>query len=500
MNEIGLLIQALIRDNPHETLTRDRKFLEYAYKHLRDEPFADTMRSILYYDQRLGKCPDTLVSLLQFVQSNFDKKEYFEQKGKIIEEEITELQSDKTPVGEVAILMEAVYQQGLEAHSSNAYMVAAQIVSGGMEHPKTKEKGKLAAEQYLHEEKEKMVIKGPKVISGDLKTNADHIQNIFDSYILSDSSRIFTKFGTIDTCVIGRRQPNRWIGILGYTNHGKSLLLLSLIYNMAMSGKNVLLVPREVSVDEAYMQLAYLHASNFPELELCSRAKWIEAGSTLDPKFDTNMKKVIRDLKNGTLLQGKIIVEPLESWGEIEEYMQATVDQVDYDVLAIDYFTHLMVKGRDEVEEHKKDFRKAQMLTRNGIRNDKSGLVIVTPLQANKKGHDEAAKQEGDKIGEYQSLGAIDWYTQAAQDMDMVISVWFEGDNLKEVTPPNLMLRCMKARGGPLFAAHKVELNETLGYICDKGTTIKVSSENITSNMTDSEANYLLYPTDGYIE
>jgi hypothetical protein len=126
-------------------------------------------------------------------------------------------------------------------------------------------------------------------------------------------------------------------------------------------------------------------------------------------------------------------------------------------------FDEMGKRGLDPIEAKKQVFRKAQMLSQN-FRNGK-GLVVITPLQANKDGMDKAAKREGDDCGVYESLAAVDWYTQAAQDMDTVISVWHDANLQMQKL---MKLSCLKTKGH-FFPTHLANLDERTMYTHDPG-------------------------------
>lgn len=258
-------------------------------------------------------------------------------------------------------------------------------------------------------------------------------------------------------------------------------------------------VPRESSVEEAWMNIIWLHHSKVcPDRPIAKREEWMRVGANVGIEKLKTIEIILEDLREGNTIPGKIVVYPCSSWEAVEEKLHQTNSKYQYDVLAIDYFAHLETeggrKGESDIDKHKRSLRKAQNLTLNGIENDKKGLVIVTPLQANKKGYEEAAKREGDKYGVYESLMAVEWFTQAAQDMDCVMSVWFEGDSCTEVEPKQMIVHCLKGRMNMRFPTHRLKIHSDTGLLYDyhKTETIKVS-DGSADNLSNKDLEDVMY-------
>lgn len=306
-----------------------------------------------------------------------------------------------------------------------------------------------------------------KPIQGEWLENLDHVEkSLLDVLHQPEQRRILTGFRAIDnSVVIGPTESIRFIGILGYTNHNKSSVLLTMLYNMARSGKRILLVPREFSAEEAWQRLTWQHAEFFPHLNLPSLQQWKLHPETVTSEQQKNMRMLLDDLRSRRTIKGSIEVINASKWEQIVDYLQAS--EQPYDVLAIDYIGHLETEGRsqDRHEQVKAIFRQAQQLSRDYLQ--KRGLVVITPLQANKEGVRKVDEQEDEEWGDYQgNLSAVEWYSQAAQDMDLVIGVFQKGilqeQNLIKVS-------CAKSRN-IYFPAHIVKADPRTRYIRDQNT------------------------------
>jgi hypothetical protein len=497
MDEVGLLVKALIRENAYDLLVENRKYLEFANTVLEGDHSTKALHALMACADSIHKCPENIDSILHFVQSNrLNIKEFG--KSEAFDDQLRDILADKEESKvSSSILVNMVYYKAYNARVADIYSQAGRIASGSVDNPSTKERGPNAAQEYIAEAMQKVVVKTPNDVGGDLVENLDYMQEYINSFIIGNSKRVYTGFQKVDDItLIGPKQRNRWIGILGYTHHGKSLLLTTMLYNMAMRGANVMLVPRESSVEEAWMNIIWLHHNKVcPDRPIAKREDWMRVGAGVGTEKLKTIEMIIQDLREGNTLPGKIVVFPCNSWEDVEDKLHQTNKKYKFDVLAIDYFAHLEAKGggknESDIDKHKRSLRKAQMLTLNGIENDKEGLVIITPLQANKKGYEEAAKQEGDDYGIYKSPMAVEWFTQAAQDMDCIMSVWFEGDSCTEVDPKQMILHCMKGRMNMRFKTHRLKIHKDTGllYDFDAATeTVRVndgSADNLSSKDLD---------------
>jgi hypothetical protein len=495
MDEIGLLVKAIVQEQPYDLLIENRKYLEFAISVLGDDHSTKALAAVLEYADALHECPKNIDSVIHFVMTNAGHQQAFE-KSNEFESQLADIADDDEEDTNLSahLLVDTVYQKAYDARLSDIYNLASKIATGAVKNTHTKETGPKAADEYILKEKELLIVKQPQTIEGDLVENIDHVENHIDSYMEGDSKRVYTGLRSIDQSTLIGSKSLRWIGILGYTHHGKSLLLSTILYNMALHGANIMLCPRESSVEEAWMTFVWLHAKKVcPNAPLASRAEWMREGAMVGTEKYNTIKAVIKDLRNGDSIPGKIVVFGCRSWEEIEEKLLQTNKKYDYDVLAIDYFAHLDMDGGSkkdsDIDKYKKAFRKAQILSIDGINNNKKGIVVITPLQANRKGYEAAADREGDEYGTYDSLNAVEYYTQAAQDMDCVMSVWMEGDKYENATPQKMKVCCMKARVGMKFVTHDLEIDASTGKVCDPDTRINesVNKDRTMGTMSDED-------------
>jgi KaiC/GvpD/RAD55 family RecA-like ATPase len=457
------LVRILIRDNPHDVLVPLRDRLERALDWLGDSsPYQTAALCTLWYDRKYGRFPDSFDTLRSYIGLNPDSKKNLVHAEAIVLPELDELAALFTPLPNLDFLVTATVEAGRVAYYIGTYKLAQAIANGSMEWPKKDGKSGIdAARQWVQHRQERDIFVGGKTLDGGWVEHAPEISKMLDDHLdNAERYRIYTGFQKIDDHVVIGPKNQRWIGILGYTSHGKSAFLLAMIYNMARAGHRVLLVPREFSADEAWLRLTFMHSEHVEHGDMGSLDQWVLRPSTVteDQRIAKNL--VLKDLQDRVTLKGGIDVKQLARWEEIVDHLEANKKRWGHDVLAVDYLAHLEVEGRDQMEAKKQLFRKAQMLSMDY--NNGEGLVVITPLQANKKGMEDAAAREGALKGVYENLGAVDWFTQAAQDMSLVLSVWHE-DN-KDV---DFKIHCLKSKG-QTFPDHLVYLNPETRYIADQ--------------------------------
>jgi hypothetical protein len=299
-------------------------------------------------------------------------------------------------------------------------------------------------------------------LDGDWVKNLDHVEDELLKVIDDgEKNRILTGFRHIDDVVTIGPGHTSYIGILGRTNHGKTAYLLTMVYNMVCAGRRVLLVPLEATVTETWTRLAFMHASQFSDIDMPSYSDWLAHPERVTPAQVSDMQIIMQDLRSGVGVAGSLDVVSASDWASIMDRLEASKEP--YDVLAVDYIAHLNTTGRDQKEELSGIFRKAQSLTFSY--NCGRGIVVITPLQANKEGAVEADKAEGDDWGCYTDPKAIDWFTSASHDMGLIIGVWQKAW-LKDSN--QIKVSCTKAKG-PYFEPHYVRCDPKTRYLHDDG-------------------------------
>src|SRR6201998_3865927 len=480
MDEVGLLVRAIIREKPYDLLLESRGELNFANKVLEGDHSTKALEAVLDCIDKTGECPPNIATVVRFIQNNehFTKEYektagYEEQLNAIAELNTIESEEDNLELG-AATLIDNIYTRAYNKGYAFIHLEASKIAVGAHTNPHTKESGPEAAKEYIHKEEANLYVRGAKYVHGDLKENLDYVEEQINSYIKAgDTKRLYTGFKHIDNItLIGRKQPIRWIGILGYTNHGKSLLLNTMLYNIACEVSNVMLCPLEQTIDYTYMSFVWLHYRKVcPDRKLIPLSEWQKLGSLVGHDVWKTVQMIIEDLRHGTTLKGKLVIESAKSWKDVEDKLRLTNKRNKYDVLAVDYIGHLNVvggnKGESETDKHNRDFSAAMELARDGVDNDKTGLVVITPPQAGKKHWEAVREKEGDNYGVYDSPAAVDFYTKAAHDLDCLIGLWHEGDTCLASDPRQMIVYCLKARFNMKFPKFRLALSPESGLLYD---------------------------------
>jgi hypothetical protein len=154
--------------------------------------------------------------------------------------------------------------------------------------------------------------------------------------------------------------------------------------------------------------------------------------------------------------------------------------------LYVDYLAHLDCPGhRDQREGIRDVYRMAQALSQNYERG--RGLVVVTPVQANKAAEKTAAEPEAPlEKGIYREgdIGAIEYHTDAGRGMDALIGVW-SGPGFRE--HGLVRISCIKSRQmffAPFFM--KVdEASQMMDYMSDHRAADAFSGRSSTEHASD---------------
>lgn len=371
--------------------------------------------------------------------------------------------------GSMAQVLDDYTYAGRCAHYVHGFQKAAAIVTMGTEgDPRRKQrdlKGPDDAMEFIREHASGDFTVPSSAPEGAWRANADlGAEALIDGLNDTIKARCYTGFKHIDDAVaIGPKHSIKYIGILGFTNHGKSMLLRSMIYNMAKAGKRVLFVAREDTALNTWTQLSFLHSYERRDLHIPPVNVWRNQPQKVTKQEQDNLVLLVDDLQHGSSVPGEIVVKTLAKWPDIVQELEVGLNGKPYDVLALDYLAHLDtgLTGPKMHDEYKRLFKQAQKIAidyKSG-----RGLVVITPLQANKAGMKAADDAEDEDWGIYPDLGSVEQYTDSVRDMDLVISLWHKG----ELKDRNMMkLACLKSREN-FFEPHFVRIDRRTRMVMD---------------------------------
>lgn len=335
----------------------------------------------------------------------------------------------QVPYTDLGIYLDRRISDAEKLKVTRALDIAGQIVVGSvlMKEKKANYAGPRDALKYFQSQiQDGLLFSQRKTPGGDTATKgAVSLLDRFDVACRGQQGQIETGMPPLDEAMsIGHAHGNRikYLGIAGFSGHGKSTLLFSMVYAAAAQGNRVLLVPRECSVEQAWDHLIYLHAHHIGLAEKLPPMKQFLRPRHARAEYRKVYEDVIADFHAQKL---HIEVRADNTWAEVEVSVQSHIDD-PYDLLAVDYLAHLNLPAdtRSGYENASilEYYRRAQALSQD-YENGR-GLVIWTPLQTSKTQATKAG--EGDLLakGVYRDIGCLEQHTSAGRDLDGLIGIW----------------------------------------------------------------------------
>ena len=373
----------------------------------------------------------------------------------------------------LATKIEEFSRDRLETTLKNAIVinsVGADIAVPGKKGEKRKVKGPEDALTYIVERMESGAFGnvGTAPTHGSLQENAGYVLERYEQ--LADPSntanrRILTGLAGIDSHV--KLRKGQFLGLLGYAGHGKTRFGRSVMYNAALAGNNILHFTLEQTYEEELNRYACIHSYH---TNWGKDAKGESRGVSIAALEDNALtaaawnflkKEVIPDLLSGKTVPGNISIrQPTEgtTWDAVKTLIRIQDRQVPMDAVLVDYLTMCSTSGRknskEEMEEVIQDAKNFAMTFRGN-----EGLLLCTPVQANRDGWEDAKKHGG----RYE-LNSIYMYSQFERALDVLLSVYSDDDLDHE---KKVILGICKHRRGKLFPPYKAGVIHGCGAFRD---------------------------------
>jgi hypothetical protein len=295
------------------------------------------------------------------------------------------------------------------------------------------------------------------------------------------SDRILTGFPHIDNHLVITKKSNQFIGIMGFMNDGKSTLLLTMLYNMACLGKNIILWVKEADPMMVWVRLAFLHSYRYrDEFELPSIQSFQDKSASQEDL--ANLNRILVDIENRVGIPGLFDVKCLTDWDTLVAHLNANQKNNQYDVCGIDYLTRLEIPGGDPANFDKNIvgyIHKAFDLSRNF--DEGRGLIVASPVQINRTGYKDAKKKkEGEKKHDVTS---INQHSDFFRDMDFIISI-FSDEIMKRAG--DLLIETQKVRDGVYPPSARVRIDENSRYVGASAAQIDARIQNTIERKTAS--------------
>ncbi len=241
-------------------------------------------------------------------------------------------------------------------------------------------------------------------------------------------------------------QPGELALLVGFTNEGKTHLVVQLAWNAAvMQGRNVVLLTTETVHSQVRRRLIARH-SCLPAFDIDGgngiNSRAIKNG-TLSEAGKRQFAAVVDDFTRnpgyGTVWISQ--VPSMASMGYVESKCARLNRQFPIDLVVLDYLALLRAerKRNTDREEYANNLKRAKQLATTF--NDGRGVPFVSPWQVSR-----LARAEAEKVGYYTSSAVTSETSEASNTPDQLISLLAPLDNESRVAP--VRLQVMKHRDG----------------------------------------------------
>jgi hypothetical protein len=347
---------------------------------------------------------------------------------------------------------------------------AKHIVSGGIANPDNRKGlpplpdlvGTRDSMNYLMKKFQNgILINDVRADGGLLSEFKDRIQITYDKNKTDRmNGQLFIPTGIplIDQHMGGLRRKEM-TGVLGYVGQRKTAVLRTMGYNAAKAGFRVLHIPLESDFEEeltAY-NVIHAHSGQYQAMGKLTRRRY-DAGQLSDEEYSEFMSKVIDDFAK-KVGKNLIVYDPKASrtWADV----CAVIERENYihplDLVVIDYLTVLGdPTARDAMAAKILMIQDAKQMALN---TGERGFALVTPVQGNRKGYDEAQANDG----AWETTG-IAQHSELDKSLDNCLYV-FTNDEIS--ASGQLKMGSCKHRRGPNIPATFVPFNVSAGMVAN---------------------------------
>lgn len=317
---------------------------------------------------------------------------------------------------------------------NRALQIAGQITLGSYKFNEPKDtvmKGPRDAIKYLLKRiQEGILLDDQRAEGGLVAETIDRLEGdyeIAEAERLNDTLFIPTGITPIDNNIGGLRRKEL-NGILGYVAQRKSGAARTIAYNAARAGRRVLHIPLESDCKEEETIYAVMFAQ---DMGLCTIDSTINKRNVERALLSPGDRKVFFD----TVIPGfkecyarNIVLRAptSRSWQEVKSIIELENQKFPLDLVVIDYLTLLSTPGaRDDIADKVMIVQDAKQLAMNI--NNKRGLCLLSPVQGNRDGFNEAQSNGG-----AWQASKIYKYSEIEKSLDNCLYVWFNDEMAKE--------------------------------------------------------------------
>jgi hypothetical protein len=332
------------------------------------------------------------------------------------------------------VLIEEVITKGRIENQKFIYQCGVDILIQGPS--QLDEKGKKKnptgpddAKRYVLQELAKDIVISGDAVSGSMQQNAASIaQYLSDIYNADDKDRILTGFSQLDEAFLIGKRFMKFIGIMGFSNEGKSLFTRTLAYNFALQGHKTLYVTLEgEDALDCLTKFAFLHACNFQGQKCPLKVKGHENCTFDMPSYENwKLKQVTREqyehvdfvlvcLKHHDVPIYVHDRKTINTWEQIE----AAVESEGYEVVVIDY---IGILATPDAKAKDRDFVIDAIYNKASELCGKKSVIVMSPLQVNREGKRQADSKDPHQERIY-SMVHVAKFSSAYQAMDVILAV-----------------------------------------------------------------------------
>jgi hypothetical protein len=440
---------------------------------IKHEPAGELLQSIIFYARKYNSLPDRkgVIDAATELQSKGATSGY----GDLVKMQLASVdeiiaESKKPPVQDIPtdinVLIEATINAArklwhIQNGSTYAYMSNGNSEVKG-EDNKMRKSTPDDAMAWMRKQWTADLTRFMPRPAGFLDENTEHIYAEIELMkIANNSDRIYTGFKHIDDTLVISKKLRPFIGIMGFANDGKTTVLNTMLYNMAMQGKTVALFSKEHDPLECWVGFAFLHSYKY-------RKEFILPSLTAFQKREVEQEdwehlgRIVEDIKGGKNIPGRIDVQRLTDWDTLTTHLKANHERARYDVCAVDYLTRIDIpwgKPQFKNQDMATQIGMAQALTRDF--NNGEGIVFMTPIQINRTGYSQAKKKkDGEKKHD---LTGVSQHSEFYQDMDFIISI-FRDDVMK--LGDTLLMETQKVRGAAFPPSAALAIDNLSRTVC----------------------------------
>ena len=343
-------VAACAREDQHQMLVRYRPKLEWSFQKLAlyndDESMAELCKVVMDYDAQFGHTPSLKELSEYWLLRGHQPNEFgFDTENlRFLQEEIETLVKENdiaiTEVSKIEPLIMGIIDSARKAFHRAAGKTYSSLASGSVDVGKHDPRRATIndAMAYIRDMWAKDLPDMIPQLSGPLDENKAAICEVLDAFRNSvGSERLVTGLESVDATIPITRTMRPMVGIMGHAHSGKTTLLTSMAYNTALSGRNIAIFSKEHQAQSVWTALALLHSHQYrDEFVIPGLSKW-QNGQVTDERDMHNMARVLRDIEERKTLPGRVDVQPLKSWDQVVQHLEANDNIYRYDAVFIDY-------------------------------------------------------------------------------------------------------------------------------------------------------------------